>query len=358
MRVKIDDLKIGAVIAEDVMGMTSTPIIPKKTVVTGEHVEVLKAFLKKEVNVEGSATKREKIQIKAVEAKTKIKENESITLQFQQYFEETIQKYKLDFLKWQSGSAIDIANVRDYLYSLLEKAELETEIPPSLYLYNNESEYIYIHSISVGIISGLIAKKMGYGKGQYYQAALAGCLANAGMAKISHKIISKKNPLSSEEKLEIHEHPNHSLKMVQNSPLLKSETKLAIFQHHERLDGTGYPMGVKGNQLYPISRITAVADVFHALVSNRYYKQKLAPFKALELIRIDGFGKYDLSVINSLMSLIVNLSIGTKVMLSSGESGEVIFIKQSSPTRPLIKLNGEEIIDLEKARDIHIKEVY
>ncbi|QQZ09459.1 HD-GYP domain-containing protein [Heyndrickxia vini] len=360
MKINIEGLRVGATLAKDVMGMTSSPIIPRGTVITLEHIEVLKAFFIREVEIESSSN-GQKMQKGASEPKPEVNvtRTEQVKTQsiFPYLFSESVKKYKADFQKWQSGTVIDIANVRDYLYPLLEAAEEENITLSSLYV-NNQEDYIYYHSISVGVLSGLIAKRMGDNKGRYYQTALAGCLANAGMAKISPKIITKQMTLTDSEKAEIQEHPNYSLKMVQNSPLLKPETKLAIFQHHERLDGSGYPMGVKGKQYYPMSRIVAAVDVFHALVSDRLYKKRLAPLKALEIMKIDEFGKYDLEVINTLLPMIANLSIGTKVKISNDSIGEVIFTKQTAPIRPLIRLNDGEIIDLEKERNLYIEEVY
>ncbi|MCI1592851.1 HD-GYP domain-containing protein [Heyndrickxia oleronia] len=357
MKVTIEDLRVGAVLAEDVMGMTGQPIIPKKTIITPEHIEVLKAFLKTDVIIEGLTRKHD--QKKNDERVYDTKEEKKIIYSsFREDFEIAVTKYKIDFQKWQSGSAVDIANVRDFLYKLLEKAEEKNISISSQSFSTNQNNYIYDHSVAVGIISGLIAKKMGYDKGHYYQTALAGCLANVGMAKISPKILTKSGVLTSEENKEIQDHPNLSLKMIQNSPLLKPETKLAVFQHHERLDGSGYPMGIKGNQFYPISRIVAVADVFHALISNRSHKKNIAPLKAIEMMKIDEFGKYDISVLNTLSLMAAKLSIGTRVRLSNGEIGVVLFTKQHALTRPLIKLNNGESIDLEKMRELYIEEVY
>ncbi|MBL5768770.1 HD domain-containing protein [Heyndrickxia sporothermodurans] len=360
MKINIDGLRVGSILAEDVMGMTSSPIIPRGTVISLEHIDVLKAFFIREVEIE-SIPNGQKRQKGANKNHSEVNVTKAVQVKahsiFPFLFSESVKKYKADFQKWQSGTIIDIANVRDYLYPLLEIAEEENIALNSLFV-NNPEDYIYYHSISVGILSGLIAKRMGDNKGRYYQTALAGCLANAGMAKISPRIISKQTTLTDSEKAEIQEHPNYSLKMVQNSPLLKSETKLAIFQHHEKLDGSGYPMGVKGKQYYSMSRIITVADVFHALVSDRLYKKKIAPLKALEIMKIDEFGKFDLEVINTLLSMIANLSIGTKVKISNGSFGEVVFIKQTAPIRPLIRLNDGEIIDLEKERNLYIEEVY
>ena len=91
--------------------------------------------------------------------------------------------------------------------------------------------------------------------------------------------------------------------MIQDSPLLKSELKLAIFQHHERLDGSGYPKGEKLDNISVYSQIIAVADVYHAMTSERIYRAKSSPFKVLEMIREEEFGKYNIEVVHALISL-------------------------------------------------------
>ena len=106
-------------------------------------------------------------------------------------------------------------------------------------------KYIAHHSIAVGIISGAIAKKLRYPPGQINQIATAGLMADVGMAKVDVKIREKKSYLTETDFSEIKKHTIYSFQMIKDSPLLKPEMKLAIFQHHERLDGSGYPKGEK-----------------------------------------------------------------------------------------------------------------
>ena len=83
--------------------------------------------------------------------------------------------------------------------------------------------------------------------------------------------------------------------------------KLAILQHHERLDGSGYPRGDKMEQISVFSQILAVADVFHAMTSERIYRSKESPFKVIELIKEEEFGKFDIKVVQALHDLVGNL---------------------------------------------------
>lgn len=362
MKIRVENLREGSILGEDVMGMTSSPIIPKKTIIDKNYINILLAFKINEVIIENKLADGtvQKIENNELKIQSEVKVNDSVQSSFQEQYNDAVQKYKSDFKNWQSGAAINVANVKKYLYPLLEKIEEDVNRQIlTLHHYSNKEDYIYHHSIAVGILSGIIAKKMNYAKGVYFQAALAGCLANAGMSKVSPNIIKKKTTLVSGEMNEVQEHVAQSLKMVQNNPLLKSETKLAIFQHHERLDGSGYPMKLKGDKIYPLSRIVAVADVFHALISDRLYHEKVSVFKAIEILNSDCFGQFDISVINVLLNMIsTHLVIGTKVALSNNQLGEIMFTKSSALTRPLIKLlsNGE-IVDLEKVRDISIKEI-
>ncbi|MBS4175183.1 HD-GYP domain-containing protein [Bacillus sp. FJAT-49736] len=362
MKIRVGNLKEGCILEDDVMGMTGSPIIPKNTIIDKSYIKVLKAFNIDEVSIENKMADGSFLKVEGNEQnipkEVKV-DNKLETSSFEKQYNNAVQRYKSDFKNWQSGAMINIASVRDYLYPLLESIEDGSKQLLSIHNYSNKDEYIYHHSIAVGLLSSLIAKKMNYSKGQYLQAALAGCLANVGMSKVSPNIIKKEGSLVLGEMNEVQEHVGQSLKMIQNISLLKPETKLAIFQHHERLDGSGYPMKLKGDKIYPLSRIVSVADVFHALISDRPYHKKVSAFQAIEILNSDCFGQFDISVINILLNMIsTNLVIGTKIKLSNNEIAEIMFTKQSALTRPLVKIvdNGE-IVDLEKARDLSIKEI-
>lgn len=359
MRVNVKELQEGCIVAEDIYSLTNRPIIPNKAILTNELIEFLHAFLIKDVKVQKTLVngmpfipseiiEEEKNEIYEVETQPSLSE----------LFLEAARDYKKEFSSWQSGLPLDITKVRSILLPLIEKTEGNESEIFSLHHLSNEKEYLFQHSIAVGLLSAFIGKKLQYSKGDIVQLGLAGCLADCGMAKISTQILNKKSALTSHEFDEIKNHPTYSYRMIQGSSLLRDIAKIGIFQHHERLDGSGYPLGEKIEKIHPFAKIIAVADTFHAMTSARLYRKKQSPFKVLEMIIQDNFGKFDIQAIKALQSGIMNFSIGSKVKLSDGQVAEILFIEEKAPTRPLIKIiDTQEIIHLEKSRDIFIEEV-
>lgn len=360
--IKIQDIQEGCILAEDVFSSTSRPIIPKQTVLTSELIQVLRVFLIKHVEVEKTLVSGDTflpaITLKDEENKVRVQEIEESEKSFVDKYLQAVHEYRKDFLSWQAGLPINIGNIRGYLLPLLDHIEQSPSDILTLHHFSTKDDYVYQHSIAVGLLSGFIARKAGFLKGEWLQVALAGCLSDCGMSKVNPKILHKQTSLTEEEYNEVKNHPTYSYKMVKDISVLRDGAKIAIFQHHERLDGSGYPTGEKNAKIHPFAKIIAVADTFHAMTSERLYRLKQSPFKVLEMIREDQFGKFDLTAIKALSTALINFSIGTKVKLSDGQMAEILFISDKSPTRPMVKLieNGE-IIQLEQNRQLHIDEV-
>jgi len=356
MRVKISELQEGCILTEDVMSLTNRPIIPSKTILTQELIQYLKAFLISEVTVQRTLVNGTPFIPSEIIEEENVEELADVNIIFTELFLEAVRDYKKEFSKWQSGLPLDITKVRAILIPLIETLDNHAEEIFFLHHLSTEKEYLYQHSVAVALLSAFLGKKLNYQQGDIVQLALAGCLADCGMAKVPARLINKNDALSSAEYEEIKNHPTYSYQMIQGSNLLRDDAKIAIYQHHERLDGSGYPRGDK--KIHRFAKVIAVADTFHAMTSARLYRQKQSPFKVLEMIMEDSFGKFDLSVIKALQSGLMNFSIGSKVKLSDGEMAEILFIEEKSPTRPLIKIiDTNEIVQLEKHRNIYIEEV-
>lgn len=361
MRVNITELLEGCILSEDIFSRTNRPIIPKKTIITKELMEVLQAFLVPSVSVEKTLVDGQAFLPKEIiDEEEPVKEEKQKTgvTSFTELFLTAVKDYKKEFLSWQSGIPVDISKIRKIMVPLIEKLDQFSPELLSVHHLSTVEEYSFQHSVSVGLLSGFIGEKLKLNKADIFQLSLAGFLADCGMAKVPERIFNKKTSLTVDEFEEIKQHPFHSFKMVQNSPLLKGGTKIAILQHHERLDGSGYPTGEK-NKIHSFARIIAIADTFHAMTSERQYRAKQSPFKVLEMMIQDDFGKFDLTSLKAFQSGIINFSIGSSVKLSNGQVGEIIFVNDQNPTRPMIKLFGtNEIIQLEKSRQVFIEEVY
>lgn len=361
--VKISDLRPGIVIAKDVFANTSQPIIRKDSELTVEHLEILNVFGVKKVKVQDQiVVKREElldpestgsIDPDDILAKVTLKRIDIVAL-----YNEVVQKYKKEYKNWQAGIQPDIAKVRMIIIPLLETFLEQKKLLTVLNDLSDSKEYMYHHSIAVGILSSAISKQMGFPKGQTLQLGLAGTLADCGMAKIETSITEKVAFLTKNEFNEVKKHTVYSYQMVQDSSLLRQEMKLAIFQHHERLDGSGYPRGDKMQEVSVFSQILAVSDVFHAMTSERLYRSKESVFKVIEMIREEEFGKFDIKVVQALHDLVGDLSIGTKVRLTNGEEGEVLFVHRDARLRPMVKMNRDgSILDLTINRRLSIERV-
>lgn len=356
MIVNVEELKAGSILAEDIYMRTNRPIITAKTVLAEEHIKILKAFLVEKIPVQNTQIDGTKMN----QSNTSIhnKDEKGIKSDFIDLFLHTVQLYKKEFISWQSGLSVNIANIRNILLPLLEQLKDGSTEIFSLYHLSNKKEYIYQHSIAVAIISALIAQKLNYNYRDTIQVALAGCLSDAGMAKIEQRLLHKTEPLTEEEFNEVKKHTRYSLEMIPEHTLLKNETRLAIFQHHERIDGSGYPMGNVDTKIHVFAKIIAVADTFHAMTSERLYRKKHSPFRVIEQMHQDHFGKFDLTILQALSNAITQFTTGSKVRLSNGEKAEVLFIEGNVSTRPLVKIiENEMILDLEKNRHLFIDEI-
>lgn len=353
---KIEELQLGKVIAEDVFANTQYPIIHKNTKIKPEHLRVFELFNLKVILVYKDQS-AEELNESCIQNQVNIVSMPKY-IAFETYYNDAVNQLKKEFTNWGSGGKIDITKVRGMIIPLIEKVLEDRSYIFDLNAYSNPKDYLYHHCIATGIIASVMAKKLGFERGITIQMAIAGMLADSGMARISTRIREKKSQLTKEEFEEVKKHPYYSFMLVKNLPAIKEVMKEAIYQHHERLDGSGYPKGDRIGSISNFAQIIAVADVFHAMTSERLYRTKQSPFKVMEMIKEEEFGKFDIKVVQALIDIVVDLPIGTKIELSNLELGEVMYINKYSPTRPLVKLiRTGEIIDLSSNRSLYISRV-
>jgi putative nucleotidyltransferase with HDIG domain len=172
------------------------------------------------------------------------------------------------------------------LTEMIEKKEILSLLT---HLQTND-EYLFEHSLNVMLYSLAIAKRMDFNDKDMYLLGLGAMLHDIGKVFISPEILNKKGKLSDEEYREIQKHTEYGFEFLKEKeiPLLVAQ---CAHQHHEKLDGTGYPRGLKSNEIHLFAKVIAVADVFDALTSHRCYRKAMLPYKAMEIL-IDGCGTH------------------------------------------------------------------
>lgn len=212
----------------------------------------------------------------------------------------------------------------------------ETGVFSYMTMIYNTDDYIFRHSASVGVLAGLIGKWLGKSGGDLRELILAGFLHDVGKAQIPQRILNKPGQLDESEREVVRQHPSRGFDVLQ-SPLRPSQAVLSVvLQHHERIDGSGYPGGLSGEQIAPAARIVAIADIYDAMISDRSYRPAETPFRAVEEIHRQMFGKLDPKLCNIFISKARKSFIGMGVRLSDGSEATVVAMDQSSPATPVV----------------------
>ena len=145
-----------------------------------------------------------------------------------------------------------------------------------------------VHSTRLAEWALRVARKMDMPEERLYQVEVAALLHDIGKIGVPDAILKTPGPLTPEERALINRHPEYSWSILRLFPGLE-EASLYALHHHESVDGTGYPAGLKGNDIPMVSRIISVIDAFDAMVSNRCYRQGLPHTEAIaRLLRSSG----------------------------------------------------------------------
>lgn len=267
-----------------------------------------------------------------------------------------------------------VTAIKDILNELASGKELDFEkaktISDSVYLnvtsnYNlircinelrNFDEYTYTHSINVSIYAMLLSRWLDLNEKDIENTIISGILHDTGKAKIPAGILNKKGPLSPREFDIMKTHTILGYDIVKNIAELNLEIKKVVLLHHEKDNGKGYPFGFKGSKLNMYTKIISVADVYDALTSNRCYKKKITPFDCFKQIQMMGIGHFDIKVMLTFLYNIANYYIGSKVVMSNGEIGEVVFIVPNDISKPIVRIK-DEFIDLSTDNTLKIVEM-
>jgi HD-GYP domain-containing protein (c-di-GMP phosphodiesterase class II) len=146
--------------------------------------------------------------------------------------------------------------------------------------------YTYTHSVSVGVLGIALAKSLFRDSTNHDMRALGMgfFLHDVGKVAIDQSLITKPGRLTPAEMQEMRRHPVLGFKLLHETRQLTEESKTIVLQHHERVDGGGYPKGLRGAEIHVYGRICSIADVYDALTSDRPYRKKLPPFEALKVM--------------------------------------------------------------------------
>jgi HD-GYP domain-containing protein (c-di-GMP phosphodiesterase class II) len=217
--------------------------------------------------------------------------------------------------------------------------------------------YLYEHTIRSTIISFLLGKWMKFDEMELNTIVKASLLKDIGKLKTPKEILEKPGKLLPAEFKEIKKHPLFSYAALKNVKSIDNKVCEIILHHHEREDGSGYPMGLKGSDINILAKVVAIGDIFTAMTTRRVYADKISPFKVIEEFQQSAFDKLHMGVVMTFVKNFCEYYINAKVRLSDDRMGNIIRLDMSEISKPLIKLTSGEFIDLKTNRNIEIVDV-
>ena len=338
--VSIDKLEMGMILENDIVDEnTGTILIAKNMGITKAFVERLakhgieNVYIKKEVIPE------------------------------EKYNEPLMNKYAsvekdLDniFMEVKDGKSLDGEGLVEDMKGFVEEIVKERDILTQMRLLKKTDDYTFNHSLGVSTLAASMGKWLGYSEVEIEELSIAGLFHDIGKLMIPEEIINKPGELTEEEFEIIKKHSEYSAKILRESGDYNNNIIMGVLQHHERMDGSGYPNGIKGDNIHKYGRIIGICDVYHALTSRRVYKDKENPLKVAEYIRSEGFTKLDPYMTGVFLKNISKCYVGNKVVLSTGEIGEIVYTYPQDDTKPIVKV-GDKFVDTLKEMNIEVVDI-
>lgn len=184
------------------------------------------------------------------------------------------------------GGALPYSMVEDSCKPLVDSIK-KNDFSAILDGVRDHDDYTYAHSMRVASMLALLGNAAGFGEDEQLLMATGGLLHDVGKMKVPHHILNKPGKLTDEEFEVIKSHVPHTMEYLDGIKNLPKAIRVIAEQHHEKIDGTGYPNGLKGKQLNELARMSAVVDVYSALTDRRVYKWEMPAEKAISIMKED-----------------------------------------------------------------------
>ncbi len=236
------------------------------------------------------------------------------------------------------GSVIsDILKTRDVQVSLNDIASAD--------------EYTYTHSVSTMVYALMIARKLNYNEQKLAALGMGTLLHDIGKMLVDREIMFKEGQLTKKEYEYVKMHALYGYQTMRRIATVPEQVRLIAYMHHERLDGSGYPQGLKGDELNEFIRIVSIADVYDALTTDRCYRKKWPANKAMDFLLEKSGKEFDTELVGLFTQQLAVYPNGSLVRLSNQYLGIVADQNRSMPLRPFVRViqdpEGNEIMPYE-----------
>jgi HD-GYP domain-containing protein (c-di-GMP phosphodiesterase class II) len=242
--------------------------------------------------------------------------------------------------------------IRNIMNEIRGKTELLTLLA-DVYSHDN---YIFSHSLNVTLYTLAIGMELKLPPKQLETLGLGAILHDVGKMRVPVEILLKPGRLTEEEFEEMKKHSELGFQLIRNVDTIPLLVAHCAFQHHERLDGSGYPRGLYEEDIHYYGKIIAVADVFDAVTSHRIYRKAMLPHEGLEILYAGSGNQFDSKIVEAFRRAVAIYPNGLGIELSDGRKGIVARQNSGMSDRPVICIVEEKGIAISHAYEVDLTE--
>lgn len=370
-RIDVNELLCGMVLGENIMNDAAFVLISEGLILNKKIIDKIYSLGLTEVAIrvdDDHTVDRMNEEILDIEEKRSINIEALLNTKVNQQEIVETRAVAIDIIKdtlvnVSSRGSLDVERLRAIVTIIIDQIFENEDIISSLYQLKGIDEYAFEHSLNVTVQAIITGIYLGFNKNRLIKLGIGAILHDLGKMLIEDEILNKPGKLSEDEFKIMKKHSELGHKIAKRISGIEQESLDVILSHHERIDGKGYPLGLKGDQLSVYPKIVAVADVFDALTSDRVYGKKVKDLVAMSYI-VEGINNhFDYEVTKKFVIAMAIFPKNLKVKLSTGDYGAVIKHNRGKPVvKVLIDSSGNAVqgyfeIDLETNPSVFITDI-
>lgn len=347
----------GMIVARNVYSFGQEQILPQGTVLTDKLISKLDLYGILTIYVEDNVP----LPSESDEAPREPSHSERIKnspefKQFKQGYDNNINSFR-DAVNnvVERNIKLDVPTLLSDVLSLVSQTSGHISLLDMLQNMRKYDDSTFIHSMNVALISNILGSWLNFDDEELEIITACGLFHDMGKLLVPRDIITKPGKLSKAEYDQIKRHPAAGYQLLLSQDVDKYICNAALM-HHERCDGTGYPLQMQGNEIHKYTRIVSIADVYDAMTAARCYRGPMCPFHVIEIFEAEGFQKYDVEYLLTFMENVVNSYIRSRCRLTDGREGDIIYINREKLSHPIIQC-GNEYVNLAEIPGLHIAEI-
>lgn len=347
--VSAEDLKPGMLLARTIVNSDMVVVLSEDTLLTKAHITRL-TFLN--------------IPVVYIKDEYELNQNyQTVTAIFNRgnafikEYESVVQESRSIFAEAGKSGQIPLESTETMVQDKLAPLSKNSGVIDYVYDLNHRASDIYNHSLRVSILAGVIAKWMHFDHAKISDIILAGFLHDIGKTKFPQRLLDKNvNTLQGEDYEAYIQHTVDGHHILNNVSGLSEGVKLAAMQHHERMDGSGFPFNCNGADIHEYARIIMIADLYDNITTEREGYIKQTPFAAIAQLTRNMFTSLDPTVCVPVLTHIKDAFLGSRVTLNNGEKGTIAAYPNDFAAHPIISISNDEILNLNEHPELMITE--